>query len=205
MTVDLSPLGKFSKKCRLGFTLAELLIALLILGEIATFTIPKILTAQQNGQRNAAAKEVIAAVSAAYQSYTYTSGTSGGTTFGNITPYLNYVAVDTTSSMDDHVGANANYTCAGRTCLKMHTGGVLFPAGNATSFGGTNTTNAILLYYDPDGTRSGVGTDGPGKSVAFFLYYNGATTTRGTMRPNTTDSNGVHGAWPTAEPSWFSW
>lgn len=122
MTVDLSPLGKFSKKCRLGFTLAELLIALAILGVFATFTIPKILTAQQNSQKSAAAKEVIAAVSAAYQSYTYTSGTYGGMTFGNITPYLNYVAVDTTSSMDAHVGANANYTCSGRLCLKMHTG-----------------------------------------------------------------------------------
>lgn len=43
-----------------GFTLAELLISLLILGEIATFTIPKILSAQQNGSKKAIIKETVA-------------------------------------------------------------------------------------------------------------------------------------------------
>ncbi len=39
-----------------GFTLAELLMALAILGVIATFTIPKILGAQQSSSSNAKAK-----------------------------------------------------------------------------------------------------------------------------------------------------
>lgn len=43
-----------------GFSLAELLLALLILGQIATFTIPKVLTAQQNAQREAVFKETYA-------------------------------------------------------------------------------------------------------------------------------------------------
>ncbi len=43
-----------------GFTLAELLVSLLILGEIATFTIPKILASQQNGMKKAILKETIA-------------------------------------------------------------------------------------------------------------------------------------------------
>ncbi|MEB3286218.1 MAG: type II secretion system protein [Vampirovibrionales bacterium] len=46
-----------------GFTLAELLIALVILGVIATFTIPKILTAQANAQRESVLKETIAMMS----------------------------------------------------------------------------------------------------------------------------------------------
>lgn len=50
-----------------GFTLAELLIALSILGVIATFTIPKVLQSQQNGKYNTMAKEAIATISQAYQ------------------------------------------------------------------------------------------------------------------------------------------
>ena len=47
-----------------GFTLAELLISLAILGVIATFTIPKILTAQQNGRDAAVFKETVATLNA---------------------------------------------------------------------------------------------------------------------------------------------
>lgn len=47
-------------KCSLyGFTLSELLIALAILGVIATFTIPKILVAQQEQKKLAVMKETI--------------------------------------------------------------------------------------------------------------------------------------------------
>lgn len=45
-----------------GFTLAELLIALAILGVIATFTIPKVLNSQQDGQKSAVFRETIAAL-----------------------------------------------------------------------------------------------------------------------------------------------
>ena len=48
---------------RFGFTLAELLIALLILGMIATFTIPKILNSQQDSKKKSIFKEDIAALS----------------------------------------------------------------------------------------------------------------------------------------------
>ena len=55
-----------------GFTLAELLIALAILGVIATFTIPKILDSGTDSKRNAIAKEIAATVSGAYQNYKIT-------------------------------------------------------------------------------------------------------------------------------------
>ena len=51
-------------KCLQGFTLAELLIALAILGVMATFTIPKILAANAEQQKKAVFKETIAALSA---------------------------------------------------------------------------------------------------------------------------------------------
>ncbi len=43
-----------------GFTLAELLVSLLILAEIATFSIPKILSTQQDARKKAIFKECIA-------------------------------------------------------------------------------------------------------------------------------------------------
>jgi prepilin-type N-terminal cleavage/methylation domain-containing protein len=55
----------FFSRIRDGFTIAELLIALLILGEIATFTIPKIISSQQNAQKMAVFKETLAAISTA--------------------------------------------------------------------------------------------------------------------------------------------
>jgi prepilin-type N-terminal cleavage/methylation domain-containing protein len=52
-------MAQLSKRAN-GFTLTELLVSLLILGEIATFTIPKILSSQHNGMKKAIFKEVIA-------------------------------------------------------------------------------------------------------------------------------------------------
>jgi prepilin-type N-terminal cleavage/methylation domain-containing protein len=51
------------RKQSIGFTLAELLIALAILGEIATFTLPKIISAQQNAKQLAVIKETVATLS----------------------------------------------------------------------------------------------------------------------------------------------
>ena len=52
-----------------GFTLAELLIALVILGIMATFTIPKVLQSQTNEKRIAISKETIALVYGAFHAY----------------------------------------------------------------------------------------------------------------------------------------
>lgn len=55
----------FSKHSLEGFTLAELLVALAILGVIATFTVPKILATSQNQQKKAVFRETISAISEA--------------------------------------------------------------------------------------------------------------------------------------------
>ena len=44
-----------------GFTLAELLIALVVLGVIFALTIPKVLQSQNTGRYNAEAKDVMTA------------------------------------------------------------------------------------------------------------------------------------------------
>lgn len=67
---------KPSKHKNKGFTLAELLLTLLILTIIATFTIPKIVTAQQSAKKTAVFKETVAAMSSALYNG-YISGNMG--------------------------------------------------------------------------------------------------------------------------------
>lgn len=47
---------------RFGFSLAELLVVLLILGEIATFSIPKLLSSQQEQRKKAVFRETLASL-----------------------------------------------------------------------------------------------------------------------------------------------
>ena len=152
-----------------GFTLAELLISLVILGVIAIFTIPKILATSQNAAYTSEYKEAQGIVSAAYVNYAAQNGYSTNTTFGAITPYLNYVSTSTTASIDDVTGAGG-WGCGGtRMCFYLHNGSVL-DIDITTSFGSTNGT--IRVFFDPDGVYSGT-TNGAGKAQDFYLYYNG--------------------------------
>lgn len=186
-----------------GFTLAEVLISLAILGTIATFTIPKILISSQNQQKSALAKEVAAMVASAYDTYRQSNMVTGSTTLGALTPYMNYVALDTSSPVDDHLNRNVAYTCgAGVTCLKMHGGGIFFYTAN--SFSGTSNLHSVFFFYDPDGQRTGINGDDPGKAICFVLYYDGRLTTRGTVTTGTLNSTLTSnpGAF---DPSWFSW
>lgn len=188
-----------------GFTLAEILICLLILGEIATFTIPKILVAQQNQRYNATSKETIAAISEAYLVFKTTNGISTSTRFVEVVPYLNYVSQDLTSDIDDQYGAGT-VSCSGMAfggCLVLHNGGRLRYNGSMLS--GTTTLNALDVWFDPDGVPSGT-TNSPGKSVHFFIYADGKIRTRGSVEPNTTNS-GTSWASPNSsfDPPWFSW
>ncbi len=173
-----------------GFTLAELLIALAILGVIATFTIPKILTSSQNGQNTAIAKEAGSMISGAYSTYTLTNGAGTAVTAGALTQYMNYVAAATASDLGDATsGLNLAACSATFACLKLHNGAVL-QYDTAQTFGGSTTTHAIAFNLDPDGT-------GPQGAITFWQYYNGRFTTGanavtptssgGTMTTTTTD------------------
>ena len=74
----------------LGFTLSELLIALAILGLIATFTIPKVLTSLGNNSKNSIFKETFSIISqVSYQGAL--EGVLNGNTFISYTrAHLNY-------------------------------------------------------------------------------------------------------------------
>lgn len=193
------------KRNYVGFTLAELLIVLLIIGEIATFSIPKIIMAQRKGASNTAAHEAAGMVATAYQLYLQNSSSAtSSTTPGALTQYMNYVSVPTSGTLDDVVTQNSVYTCnSGVTCLKLHSGGTLFY--NTSNFSGTNTTNFIQFYLDPDGVRGSSGSaDGSSKSLAIVLYYNGRVTTWGNMAANSVNSSGTYSS-GSYDPSWFQW
>jgi prepilin-type N-terminal cleavage/methylation domain-containing protein len=186
-----------SVKRHRGFTLAELLISLAILGVIATFTIPKILSAQQSSQYNATAHEVAGMISGAFQQYQF-NNSSVPSTFSviDLTQYINYVSVDTTSTIVAQ--GVVDCTNAGWLCLKLHSGGTLY-AWKADQFGGTSSLNAIPIGYDPGppGTMTGP------TRLPFYLYYNGSIRTKSTVLAGTTYSGGAITS--SADPSWFQW
>lgn len=186
-----------------GFTLVELLICLVILGAIATFTIPKIITNSQNNTFNAVAKEDAATIAAAYSKYVSTNEPSSSVGLIDLTSYLNYLSVDSTSLIDSSPGS-ASLDCAAWSCYRMANGSMLaFDAGQ--SFGATDSLAITYFYVDPDGTYSGT-TTGNGKSVIFFIYYNGRITTRETPIPSSHDVWGTtYNPSPGADPTWFQW
>ena len=163
-----------------------------ILALIATFTIPKILAAQQNGSKNAKAKEVAGVITQAALVYQQKVGAFSGTMTGEvIAPYLNYVSIDTTSNFDDPVftGGGAA-TCNNGLysgCYKLHNGAYLVFWREDFN----TTGNAVFIGIDPDGRYTGGSND---KALWFLLHINGRLETWGT-------------AWndPANDPDWFSW
>lgn len=192
---------------RQGFTLAELLICILILGEIATFTIPKILTAQQNGQNTSIIKETFALVSGAYTTYKLQNTVTSSTTMGDLTPYMNYVAIDSTSIIDRPVAGTA-YSCANVSvkCLKLHNGAIFY-YNIGVSMNGTNTTNGLWFEVDPDGVRDATDQSSPGAPIWGLVSYPGRLYTFGGAPETIYSSDGWRGGVPGqyTDPTWFSW
>jgi prepilin-type N-terminal cleavage/methylation domain-containing protein len=193
---------KTVKKRRKGFTLAELLICLLILGEIATFTIPKIISAQQNKTFNAIAKEAAGTISAAYQLYQTSNTVSASTGSSSLTPYLNYISIQTTGNIDGDPGTPTLACDATNICLKLHNGSIIRLILN-NIFGGTQTTRYIFVTVDPDGRYTG-----NSDSLFLMLYLNGRLSTHANRKVGELTSFGGgdqdYGPGGT-DPSWFSW
>jgi len=189
-----------------AFTLAELLLALVILGVIATFTIPKVLTAQSSSQFNAAGKEAIGMVSGSFTTYTQSNPVTTATGPLNLTPFMNYVRVDTSSTIDSLPGlGSVSCASAGRRCLKLHNGGTLRITDN-NSFCSVNGNQYIFYVFDPDSKYSG-STNGPGKSIQIHVFTNGRINISAEIvAGEDTCLGGVPQGW-TADPyaDWFSW
>jgi prepilin-type N-terminal cleavage/methylation domain-containing protein len=190
-----------------GYTLAELLISLEILAVIACFTIPKVINAQQQNSYNTSVKEAVSTIAGAYQLYNQTKGSTTNSGIDDITQYMNYIALDSTSSIDNsYTNGTAATSCGSSSgvCLKLHSGARLqyWPSD---SFAGKATTNGVPFLIDPDGRVTDGTTNGPGKSLYFFLYYNGRVTDYGNIPSGTVSSGGSWGPAPTQVPPWFKW
>ncbi len=199
--MNVAPTPKWLK-LRKGFTLAELLICLAIIGVIATFVIPKIMVGFQNQQNLSKAKEVAAMITSAFQKAQMDGIITGNTKPSDLTPYMNYVKYDTSGTVIDNTPTLSFSTCNSTSpCIILHNGGVLWFADNTTFTSSTVPLGGIIAFrFDPDYQNNTLSTaDGPLKVIQFILYYDGFLTTRGLVRP---------GSWfggpSTFDPSWFS-
>jgi len=139
-----------------GFTLAELLLALVILGVIATFTIPKVLQTQQDRKNASRAKEAIAALSEAYQIERLQTS-SKLIPMTDVTQNLNFIKKDTASpnGLDGTPDCPGCDDCnASFTCYFLASGAVLILDMNYV-FDFDNPSDNSQVFIDPDGKKTG--------------------------------------------------
>lgn len=195
---------------RAGFTLLEVLIAVAILGVIATFAIPKILQASGDAKMTAVFKESMAAVSGSYTAYDQVQGLSYGANGTNgatlLDTYLNHVrklsSGHTEASVTTAHGDEIFNCSTSEPCYELHNGAWL-QAGAAANdgFQERSATHAIQFNLDPDGLGRGAGM------VTVYMLANGRLVTY-------SDNQGVPAglgpaALPDAEldtdPEWATW
>lgn len=191
--------------CR-AFTLTELLITVAILGIISTFTLAKVLSGPTSAQKyKAQGKAALIEVQNAYTKFRLDNAPLTTTGPKDLTPYINYVKVDTVSVLDLEPGSTStNKPCYGvYSCLNLHSGGTL--RIGPYQFGNSASTNMIYFYFDPNGKF-----DGDYSSLRFFLYFDGRVKTDGTISPNTQtfDTNAgttdTYSPDATREASWWN-
>ena len=188
-------------RVRAGFTLAELLIALLILGVIATFTIPKVLSSQQDTRRKAVIKEVAGMLSGAFQAYRQDNAITASLHGGHLSPYMNYVRADVSMAMDAYVGNPSTNCNGGQPCLVLHNGAVMRYQTNG--MGTVDTTTAIWFEIDP--TAGASGANSPEGIVELWLYTNGRIVSWSSLDDDTCYAAFCVSADPNKDPPWWGW
>lgn len=195
-----------------GFSLAELLIAFVVIGLLAALTLPKVLSGIPAPERSKAiVKGAVAEVNKAYAEYRmhHTPGTS--TNFNHITPYMNFVRWITTADYAIDREPNSmigSISCGGGYRCLLLSSGALLMYNNACTFASPDTTSAVWFFVDPDGkAKQSAVSDSPTKSTHFKLYFDGRIKSVGTQLNNTCTSCGsvdCNDADPTRDPSYWN-
>ena len=166
-----------------GFTLAELLISLAILGVIATFTIPKILHGQDDAQRKAVLKESIAL----FAQIVHEGVISGQLTDPLPSPNMDYftdkvnaVRICPTDSNTEgcwsHAAPGPNFgTQLGQAGFVLHNGAVV------AGIDDTNGYNFEFFAIDWNGS-DGPNQEGDDQIMLSMCWSSGATCADGTRR-----------------------
>jgi prepilin-type N-terminal cleavage/methylation domain-containing protein len=186
-----------------AFTLAELLIVLSIVGVIASFAIPKLLTSTTNAQMLAKAKACASAVSQAYVLFKNSRPIQPTTGIGDFIDSINTLKHLTTGLIDHKAGyGDIDCSWAQVNCYAMHNGGVLWFSDNGgwSQFGGTTANHAAFFGFDPDGKLSNY------KSVEFCMYTTGHLHSSSNILTNTYNgSGGPYSPGIDVDPDWYSW
>jgi prepilin-type N-terminal cleavage/methylation domain-containing protein len=169
-----------------AFTLAELLIALGILGVIATFTIPKVLVSQQNGKRVAVFRETVAAINAAgYQGII--TGQLTTTNHGTyLMDHLNVIKI----CRNDAQAENCFPQNAPETSWEVNEPGVVFANGaTVTGFSdGAGVQDGVVIDWNGSDVPNQGGDD---QMFLEFCYANGCANSQkvGTLHSSPTFSD----------------
>jgi prepilin-type N-terminal cleavage/methylation domain-containing protein len=178
-----------------GFTLAELLVGLALLGTIGTYTIPKVLITQRYQSANVAAVEIASSITANYHQKVNLEGRlASSITPNQLASNLNVIRFS--SSYEDGTldgGMGYFWSCqsavsVGQACVVLHNGGCL----QILQYGEVGYAGFIFLF-DPD-------NNGPMERVVFYLSANGrlsSGSTKGFLL-------GWGSSWE-SDPSWFHW
>ena len=178
-----------------GFTLTELLVGLGILGLIAAFAVPKVLTASGAALANAKVHKAAQAVVNGYEKWTQENGRNPTTTPVDVMTFVQHNGRITDGSKVDGVPSwlSSGLPCVADPvtgingqCYRMPDGSILWFLGNQTasanysSFGSGNAYNSLHFGVDPDGIyTAGTSKDSNSMSTAFFLSLNGRLRERG--------------------------
>lgn len=147
------------------------MISLALLGIIATFTIPKVLSVQQNAQRIAILKETVAMISELVYQGVLTGELGSSNTRNFFQQRVNYVSfcssnASTEGCWDQALQGNVSGDVT-QPGFRLHNGAVVVGVDNCCNWGGGVMGNSVVIDWN--------GTDGPNISgddiLQLYLYY----------------------------------